>query len=118
MQPKVSGGHVDLKPAFVILESNAKTEEVTQIFLDITKKFPLLKETGKSAGANKPARSLEELLRMDDGPSDFSHEEWVEIKRKLYFEGKLGVTETDGVYEFRNDPRNYLGVIRAMRDFK
>ncbi len=114
----VSGDAVDFQPVFLILQSNAKKEEVTQLFLDITKKFPLLKETGKSTGANKPARSLEELLSMDDGPSDFTHEEWVEIKRKLYFEGKLGVTETDGVYEFRNDPRNYLGVIRAMRDFK
>jgi len=73
-------------------------------------------EKDKRFGMTKAARSLEELLSMDDGPSDFTHKEWVELKRKLYFEGKLGTKETDGVFEFRNDPRNYLGVIRALRN--
>jgi hypothetical protein len=44
MQAKVSGGAFALRPAFVILQSNARADEVTQTFRDITKISPLMEE--------------------------------------------------------------------------
>lgn len=72
----------------------------------------------KAKIASGPPRSLEALHQLDDGPPDFTHKEWVEIKRELYGRGMLGYEVKDGIYKYRNDPRNHLGSIRATRDFR
>ena len=62
------------------------------------------------------AQSREELFNEDDGPSDFSRQEWTILKRRLYFDGCLGEERDEKGVRFKYPPDRFLSVFRAMRD--
>jgi len=63
----------------------------------------------------KKTQTWQDLVLLDDGPSDFTYAQWTALKTHLFGGGSLLVTSDDLIH-YRNTTDSFLPVFRAMAD--